>query len=96
MTQNRIGLHDRISLGKGVIEMQNQDGFYNSSVVIVDPEILAGAPVFKGTRVMAATLFDYLVAGDSLEDFLDDFPTVKREQAVALLEDVRQQYDKAA
>jgi uncharacterized protein (DUF433 family) len=55
-----------------------------------DPDILGGATVFVGTRVPAATLLDYLEAGDSLEVFLDDFPTVSREQAVAALELAKQ------
>lgn len=49
------------------------------------PTILDGTPVFAGTRVPAQTLIDYLEAGDRLEDFLVDFPTVSREQAVAAL-----------
>ncbi|HEY3175171.1 MAG TPA: DUF433 domain-containing protein [Candidatus Polarisedimenticolia bacterium] len=57
-----------------------------SSVVDVNPEILSGTPVFVGTRVPAQTLIDYLEAGDRLDDFLQDFPTVSREQAVAALE----------
>ena len=56
------------------------------SVVQTDPEILGGTPVFRGTRVPVKNLLDYLAAGDSLDQFLDDFPTVKREQAVAALE----------
>jgi uncharacterized protein (DUF433 family) len=56
------------------------------TIVQVDPEILGGTPVFRGTRVPVRNLVDYLVAGDTLEQFLDDFPTVKREQAVAALE----------
>ena len=55
-------------------------------VVHRDPEILRGTPVFVGTRVPVKTLFDYLEAGDSLEVFLDEFPSVTREQAVAALE----------
>ena len=51
-----------------------------------DPDILGGTPVFVGTRVPVHTLLDYLEAGDSLADFLEDFPTVTREQAVAALE----------
>ena len=50
------------------------------------PEIQGGVPVFRGTRVPVATLLDYLEAGDRLADFLDDFPTVKKEQAEAVLE----------
>jgi uncharacterized protein (DUF433 family) len=51
-----------------------------------DPEIMGGVPVFVGTRVPVYNLFDYLEAGDSLEEFLDSFPSVTREQAVAALE----------
>ncbi|MGA8054298.1 MAG: DUF433 domain-containing protein [Burkholderiales bacterium] len=51
-----------------------------------DPDILRGTPVFVGTRVPVKILFDYLEAGDSLEVFLDEFPSVSREQAIAALE----------
>ncbi len=51
-----------------------------------NPEILGGTPVFAGTRVPVRILMDHLEAGDRLEEFLDDFPTVTREQAIALLE----------
>jgi uncharacterized protein (DUF433 family) len=51
-----------------------------------DPDILGGTPVFVGTRVPVQTLLDYLEAGDSLDEFLDHFPSVSREQAVAVLE----------
>ena len=54
--------------------------------VNIDPEILGGTPVFTGTRVPIQTLFDYLEGSDSLEEFLDDFPSVAKEQAVELLE----------
>jgi uncharacterized protein (DUF433 family) len=57
------------------------------SVVKIDPEIMNGTPCFAGTRVPARTLIDYLEGGDSLDDFLEDFPTVSREQAIALLEE---------
>jgi uncharacterized protein (DUF433 family) len=56
------------------------------SVVRCDPEVLGGTPVFAGTRVPIKNLVDYLAAGDSLERFLDHFPSVTREQAVAALE----------
>jgi uncharacterized protein (DUF433 family) len=56
------------------------------SVVRSDPEVLGGTPVFAGTRVPVKNLIDYLSAGDSLERFLDHFPSVTREQAVAALE----------
>lgn len=58
----------------------------DSSIVQSDPEILGGTPVFSGTRVPVVTLLDYLEAGDSLAEFLEDFPTVQREQAVAALQ----------
>lgn len=57
-----------------------------TSVIHSDPEILSGAPVFVGTRVPLQNLIDYLAAGDSLEKFLDAFPSVTREQAAAALE----------
>ena len=55
-------------------------------VVRCDPDVLGGTPVFAGTRVPIKNLVDYLAAGDSLERFLDHFPSVNREQAVAALE----------
>jgi len=51
-----------------------------------DPEIMGGTPVFVGTRVPVQTLMDYLEEGSSLNEFLDHFPSVKREQAIAVLE----------
>ena len=57
-----------------------------TSVIHSDPEILGGTPVFVGTRVPVRILMEYLEAGDSLDEFVDHFPTVKREQAVAALE----------
>lgn len=59
-------------------------------VIQTDPEILAGEPVFAGTRVPLRNLFDYLEAGDSLEIFLDAFLDVTRDQAVAALELARE------
>jgi len=56
------------------------------AVVHSDPEILGGTPVFRGTRVPLKNLVDYLAAGDTLDEFLDHFPSVKREQAMAVLE----------
>ena len=52
----------------------------------IDKEILSGNPVFRGTRVPIQTLFDHLEKGISLDEFLDDFPTVKREQVIAVIE----------
>jgi uncharacterized protein (DUF433 family) len=56
------------------------------NVVHSDPEIMGGTPVFRGTRVPVQTLLDYFEAGHSLAEFLDDFPSVTREQAIAVLE----------
>lgn len=61
-----------------------------SPVIVQDPSILSGAPVFAGTRVMAQTLWDYLEAGDSLESFLEDFPSVSREQVLGYLAAARE------
>lgn len=55
-------------------------------LITVDNDILGGQPVFKGTRVSVESLFDHLEAGVPLNEFLDDFPTVSKEQAVALLD----------
>ena len=55
-------------------------------LITIDNEILSGQTVFKGTRVPVETLFDHLEAGISLDQFLEDFPTVSKEQAIALLE----------
>jgi uncharacterized protein (DUF433 family) len=55
-------------------------------LITVSPERLSGTPVFAGTRVPVQTLFDHLEAGDTLEVFLDDFPDVTREHAIAVLE----------
>ena len=60
------------------------------SVIHTDPEILGGTPVFVGTRVPLQALTDYLEGGHPLSDFLDDFPTVTREQAVAALEEAKE------
>ena len=61
-----------------------------TTVVHSDPEILGGTPVFVGTRVPFQNLLDYLEAGDPLDEFLEDFPSVTREQAVAALEQAKE------
>jgi len=53
-----------------------------------DPEVLGGEPVFAGTRVSVRSLFDHLEGGDSIEHFLEGFPSVRRDQVLAVLEDV--------
>ena len=55
-------------------------------IVHSDPEIVSGTPVFVGTRVPAEALLDYLEGGETIDEFLDDFPSVSREQAIAFLE----------
>ena len=58
----------------------------NNSVIFRSEEVLGGTPVFRGTRVLIKNLLDYLAAGQDFDEFLDDFPTVKKEQAQELLE----------
>lgn len=68
----------------------------SKSVIHRDPSILGGTPVFRGTRVPVQALFDYVEAGDPLERFLDHFPTVTRDQAVAALEEAAGLLERAA
>ncbi|MBA2682388.1 MAG: DUF433 domain-containing protein [Ktedonobacteraceae bacterium] len=55
-------------------------------IVTTSPDVLSGTPVFAGTRVPIQTLMDYLEGGDSIDEFLDGFPTVTREQVIGFLE----------
>ena len=57
-----------------------------NELIVKDPNILGGTPVFRGTRVPFQTLLDYLEGGETLDEFLDDFPTVTREAAISSLE----------
>ena len=59
-------------------------------VITRDPEVMHGTPVFRGTRVPLQTLFDYIENGESLDDFLEGFPTVSREFAVQVLEECKE------
>ena len=61
----------------------------HESVIVSDSEILGGTPCFRGTRVPVDSLIDYLEAGDSLNEFLDNFPSVSRETAIAALEEAK-------
>jgi uncharacterized protein (DUF433 family) len=61
-----------------------------TDLITVDPRIQGGAPVFSGTRVPVKNLFDYLEGGESLDQFLDDFPSVARDVAIAVLEQARE------
>ncbi len=65
--------------------------FKDSSTVSVSHEVMGGTPVFRGTRVPIETLLDYLKAGESIDDFLDGFPSVSREQVIDLLEEIGKQ-----
>jgi uncharacterized protein (DUF433 family) len=56
------------------------------SPVTIDPEIMSGVPVFRGTRVPVRILFDHLEGGETVEEFLEGFPSVSREQVIAFLE----------
>jgi uncharacterized protein (DUF433 family) len=60
-----------------------------ADVIVKDPEILSGTPVFRGTRVPFQNLLDYLEGGETLDEFLDDFPSVTREAAIATLEQAK-------
>lgn len=62
----------------------------------ISPDVLGGTPVFAGTRVPVQTFIEYLEGGQSIDAFLDGFPTVKREQVIALLEEAKKQILKAA
>jgi len=66
--------------------MQQTTSIKPESVIQVDSKIMGGTPCFKGTRVPVQNLFDFMEAGDPLSDFLDAFPTVSKEQAVAVLQ----------
>jgi uncharacterized protein (DUF433 family) len=65
-------------------------------VVSIDPEVMGGTPCFSGTRVPVQTLMDYIEAGDSIDEFLKDFPTVKRGQVIAFLEEATERLVAAA
>jgi uncharacterized protein (DUF433 family) len=67
------------------MELEDHQMIETTTVVHRDPEIMGGAVVFFGTRVPVVAIFDYLEAGDTLDEFLSDFPSVTRDQAVAAL-----------
>ena len=72
------------------LRLSDQNMNRNEPVIHSDPEIMGGTPVFIGTRVPLETLLDYLESGQPLSEFLEDFPTVSREQAVAALEQAKE------
>ncbi len=59
-------------------------------IISRSPEVMSGAPVFAGTRVPVQNFLDYLAGGHNLDEFLDDFPTVRREQAIEILHRVKE------
>lgn len=67
-----------------------------NQIVSSSKDIMGGTPVFTGTRVPIQTLMDYLKAGDSIDEFLEGFPTVSREQVVAFLDEAERQMEKKA
>lgn len=72
--------------------MDKQNLQINHAVVTCDPEILGGTPVFAGTRVPVRVLSDHLEAGDRLDDFLDNFPSVTRSQATQVIKLALEQF----
>ncbi len=72
------------------------DRVMNKRTISCSPEIMGGTPVFHGTRVPVQTLLDYLEAGDSIDDFLEGFPSVSRDQLIAFLEDAKERAIAAA
>ncbi len=80
-----LSLLSRYAKPGGAQSMQDEH-----RVIHCDPEILSGTPVFVGTRVPVQTLLDYFEGGHPLVEFLDDFPTVTREQAIAVLEEAKE------
>ncbi|HEX9918075.1 MAG TPA: DUF433 domain-containing protein [Pyrinomonadaceae bacterium] len=63
----------------------------NNLLITISPDVLGGTPVFAGTRVPVQTLLDYLKGGDSIDEFLEGFPTVTREQVIMFLEEAEEQ-----
>ncbi|HLL13448.1 MAG TPA: DUF433 domain-containing protein [Pyrinomonadaceae bacterium] len=63
----------------------------NNQLITISPDVLGGTPVFAGTRVPVQTLLDYLKGGDSIDEFLEGFPTVTREQVITFLEEAEEQ-----
>lgn len=63
-----------------------------SKVIVIDPQTLGGTPIFRGTRVPLETLIDYLESGESIEDFLKGFPSVKHKQIIDFLEEAKERF----
>jgi uncharacterized protein (DUF433 family) len=86
LMENDVGLVGRIGYPENMITLEH-------SPVHSDPKVLGGTLVFRGTRVKAQTLLDYLDSGDTLEEFLADFPTVSRDNANLFLQLAREEGD---
>ena len=80
-------INDKHSVDLAFLKEHNNN--MKKRVVTSSPDVMGGTPVFAGTRVPVQTLFDYLVAGDSIDNFLEGFPTVKKKQIIALLEGIK-------
>ncbi len=80
---------DWFAVGGPIRQQRLRENECMAAAVIRDPEIMHGTPVFRGTRVPVQTLFDYLEGGETLENFLEGFPTVSRELAIQALEEAR-------
>ena len=65
-----------------------------NQLITSSPDIMGGTPVFAGTRVPVQTLIDYIKGGESIDDFLEGFPTVTREQVIAFLDEAQEQITK--
>ena len=76
-------------LDKKIGQCQEFTVSLSQSVIVKDPETLGGVPVFRGTRVPFQALLDYLEGGQTLDEFLDDFPTVARDAAIGALEEAK-------
>ena len=82
--QTRVGVGER-----KLADVRRREQPMKSSQIVSDPETMGGTPVFVGTRVPVRILFEHLEAGDSLEIFLEDFPSVSRAAAVQVLQDAK-------
>ena len=76
--------------------LHNMDNLPKSKVITSSPDIMSGTAVFVGTRVPLQTLLDYLEGGESIDDFLAGFPTIRREQVIAFLEEAKSRVLSAA
>lgn len=83
-------LLDRLVVTERFTGVAGDNRAVRENAITRDPEILHGAPVFRGTRVPVQTLFEYLEHGESLDDFLEGFPAVSREMAVRVLEESKE------